>query len=399
MKPNSKCSTETYRNMKDCTLTLAGLALALSIVGSPQPVRGQGSLTPPGAPAPTMKTLAQLEPRTPISSLPYTITNPGSYYLTTNLTRVGGTGNGISFSCGDITLDLNGFYLQGVSNGGSGIFVTGSYTNLVVRNGSIIGWGSSGIDSYTAAYPRGMLFEKLMLTGNGASGILTEAGSVVRDCVSLNNGLHGISTVGSEIIHCTCRANSEFGISATYSTIRECRSEYNGFGGLDVEDSRVLDCAVEYNSGEGVLSQYNGHNEVRRCRVISSASGGIISVGTSGAEVIADCVVENNTSYGIQVNGPNCLISGNHCVLNTSQGIVIGSDGNRIDGNMVLTPNGVVGIGPTQSGYSHNVTVRNYVSGGGSDSVNYGLPTLAGSDYGPVGPASTATSPWANISH
>jgi parallel beta-helix repeat protein len=166
-----------------------------------------------------------------------------------------------------------------------------------------------------------------------------------------------------------------------------------------VEDSRVFDCAVEYNSGEGVLSQYNGHNEIRRCRVIGSATGGIISVGTSGAEVIADCVVENNTSYGIQVSGPDCLIVGNHCVLNTSQGIVIGSDSNRIEGNTVLTANGVVGIGLTQSGYSHNVTVRNYVSGGGSDSVNYSLGTLAGSDYGPVGSAATATSPWANISH
>jgi hypothetical protein len=29
----------------------------------------QGSLTPPGAPAPTMKTLAQIEPRTPVDAL------------------------------------------------------------------------------------------------------------------------------------------------------------------------------------------------------------------------------------------------------------------------------------------------------------------------------------------
>src|SRR5438105_5129643 len=39
---------------------------------------GQGSLTPPGAPAPSMKTLQQVEPRTPISSAPFTITNSGS---------------------------------------------------------------------------------------------------------------------------------------------------------------------------------------------------------------------------------------------------------------------------------------------------------------------------------
>src|SRR5438093_13648705 len=71
----------------------------------------QGSLTPPGAPGPTMKSLdqldAKLEKRTPISSAPFNITNSGSYYLTTNLNVA--AGDAIAISVNGVTLDLNGF--------------------------------------------------------------------------------------------------------------------------------------------------------------------------------------------------------------------------------------------------------------------------------------------------
>src|SRR4030095_6606576 len=68
----------------------------------------QGPLTPPGAAAPTMKTLDQLEPRTPISTLPFTISSPGSYYVTSNLTGVAGQ-HGITINADNVTLDLGGF--------------------------------------------------------------------------------------------------------------------------------------------------------------------------------------------------------------------------------------------------------------------------------------------------
>src|SRR4051812_12547895 len=70
----------------------------------------QGPLTPAGPPAPTMKSLdqldAKLEKRTPISSLPFTISTSGSYYFTGNLKFSATTGHAISISASDVTLDM-----------------------------------------------------------------------------------------------------------------------------------------------------------------------------------------------------------------------------------------------------------------------------------------------------
>src|SRR5450631_969089 len=78
----------------------------------------QGNLTPPGAPAPTMKTLDQIEARTPISSAPFTISTPGSYYLTANLPVT--TGNAIVISANNVTLDLNGFTISSTASPAGG---------------------------------------------------------------------------------------------------------------------------------------------------------------------------------------------------------------------------------------------------------------------------------------
>src|ERR1700757_1186452 len=88
------------------------LIAAASLLLIPAISFGQGILTPPGAPAPTMKTLSQIEPRMPIYTIPTNITVSGSYYLTTNLTGIGGSG-GIAIYTNDVTIDLEGFTLAG----------------------------------------------------------------------------------------------------------------------------------------------------------------------------------------------------------------------------------------------------------------------------------------------
>ncbi len=81
---------------------------------------GQGTLTPTSAPATTMRTLDQLDARIPLqadapgitvnANNGFTITAPGSYVLTADLTVP--SGNAIEILSSNVSLDLNGFTLS-----------------------------------------------------------------------------------------------------------------------------------------------------------------------------------------------------------------------------------------------------------------------------------------------
>src|SRR5580698_8562441 len=104
----------------------AALVLLPCIIHSlPSTARAQGSLTPPGAPAATMKSLAQIEPRMPISATPFTISNAGSYYFPSNLTAPSGFA-AITIITNDVTVDLHGFLLIGVPGSHEGFLLSGA---------------------------------------------------------------------------------------------------------------------------------------------------------------------------------------------------------------------------------------------------------------------------------
>src|SRR6266568_6580756 len=114
----------------------AAFALLLSTINCQlSTTLAQGSLTPPGAPAPTMKTLDQIEARTPISSAPFTITDSGSYYLTTNVTV--SSGDAITIAADNVTLDLNGFTISSTRPTAltDSAILLGSVMNIAIYNG------------------------------------------------------------------------------------------------------------------------------------------------------------------------------------------------------------------------------------------------------------------------
>ena len=339
-----------------------------------------------------MVTLAQIEPRTPISSVPFFVSIPGSYYLTTNLIGA----SGIYINSGNVVLDLNGFTLQGLAGSASGIRVNGPYTNIVVRHGFICGWGLYGLDAFTSGTARNMLFEDLVVAGNSGRGIMTQAGSVVRHCLCYTNGSDGIYTAGGEVVDCLARGNQN-GFYLSQATARRCRAEYNATGGITLDSSRALDCEIENNGGAG-LTLSGSDCEVRGCHVTGNTSlSGVFSSGGAGHR-IADCDISHNAGSGIRLNGTGgCLLGGNHLVFNSGAAVLISENNDILKNNTIITSNGTPGIEVTSTGYTNNVMVNNIVSGAGSATLNYN--NVSSSDVGPIGSAATLTSPMGNISH
>jgi hypothetical protein len=78
---------------------------------------------------------------------PVSITLPGSYRLSGNLTAPAGS-NGIEISADDVTIDLNGFRMAG-GGPSTAIDDTGSHQRLEIRGGTISGFGD-GISMLTS---------------------------------------------------------------------------------------------------------------------------------------------------------------------------------------------------------------------------------------------------------
>lgn len=335
-------------------LIIAGCIASLGF--SVSTALAQGPLAPPGAPAPTMRSLAQIEGRTPISTMPFTVSAPGSYYLTTNFTGSATITNAIVILADNVTLDLNGFILAGPSaSAGSAISVPGVQRRLVVRNGIIRGWNGSGLNASNAY---NCLVEDVEVAECQNDGISVGPQSLVRNSLAISNALQVVTSAGSGIA------------AGDGSTVVDCVAMNTVRGvGVSVGVGSIVENVTANNNGVG------------------NPNAGIVAQDGSS---IHNCTVRGNNTDGIRVTS-GCLVIGNSVLRNSSAGIAVVGSYNRIDGNSLPT-NTLFGIVTTASG---NVIVRNNAAGNGTN--NYCM--VAGNDLGPVGIASSASSPWSNISH
>jgi parallel beta-helix repeat protein len=330
------------------TFVLVGLGVELSALA-------QVNLNPPGPPAPMFKTLDQVQPRIPIganttpgdSACLFKITQPGSYYLTTNITGEASK-SGIQIWSSGVTLDLMGFEIGGVSGSFNGISVpVGSVTNITIRNGSIYNWGITGISALAA---RNSLFQDLRLAAN-REGLIGGSKSTILNCNASSNSFDGISAGN---------CNSEG------SLVTGCTASSNGRDGISIDRGVVRGCFSVGNTGEGIHVEPGSASLVTDNHCLNNGSG----IGITGSQTICG-----------GPGGGKCRIDNNN-VVNNHYGISVQHEGNLITRN-------------SASGNDTNY----FISANNKVGVIVSAPN-SGAISGDTGGAGVGTTdPWANISY
>jgi parallel beta-helix repeat protein len=370
-----------------CLFALA----AASACGAACVLTFAGPLDPPVGPvAPTYKTLAQVEPRTDVATLPgvpngrHLINLPGSYYLSANVIGASGL-SGIIINASNVTLDLNGFGVVGAAGSIDGIQVGATRTNVSIRNGTVRGWVGDGID---AADDSNVQISGVNVSSNSGDGIVTGPNSVVLSCTSAENDGDGFQlgegctiqqstarlnagaginvpgtgsggapgTGGATVQGCATYRNGGNGIQGAHTAVIACTTSYNGLNGIQLNNSSVFDCEARGNTvngfaGAGIIFS--------RCKTRSNGADGFnvgegtiidacLSRGNNGDGIECDkevtvkfCHLEDNNidggggDAGIRIVQNDCRIEGNTLVNNLGTGVLAaaGATGNVVISN------------------------------------------------------------------
>ena len=313
--------------MRVLVMRILAPSVVIAVLVGVVPAAFAGDLTPPGSPASTMKTLQEVydkadeaEARTPISSIRYTIDEPGSYYLTQNLGPAAPDTDGIVIEADNVTLDLNGFAVIGPgrmpSSPEAGISVSGTRYNIAVRNGTIRDWPDYGAKCDTA---ENSIFQSLRCYNNRLIGLFVGVGCRVEGNTCHTNGAAGITALGAgTVTGNTCCGNGNSGIiPGSGSTVTSNTCSTNDNHGISAGSGCLIDGNTCWRNDAHGINLYAG------CRVVNNActeNGYDTGTGAGINAHSVDNCVEHNLVVGNDIGiecGAGCYIASNRASGNS----------------------------------------------------------------------------------
>jgi len=282
------------------------------------------------------------------AGFPVTISQSGSYRLTSDLDLTGG-GGGIEVvaPARDVSIDLGGFAIRGVgvctvSAGGvdctflglpNGVTSTAATARITLRNGTIRGMRSGVVISVAES----VVIEGLESTNHTNTGIFVGSGipAVVRrsetsviagrgidvgalghvvDCIVSSSGDNGI--MAADISGSSASGNFGLGIDANFSgaSVRGSRAVGSGGTGIRVGAGGLVSDSTAQGNKVGVQLGAGAS-------LLSSTSSGNSGVGlftVAGSTYAGNTLTGNNGGLEVQVSGAGTELDRNFCGTDTT---------------------------------------------------------------------------------
>jgi len=410
-----------------------------------------GPLEPPSAPASTMKTLTEVEPRTPVewldgdSNSMYVIDQPGSYYLTGTIYANPMKPVCIAVNASGVVLDLNGFAIEGLEGtlARTAIQVNGDDRRSVwIKNGSILNWVEGiigpaadaitctdihihcnywgdwgirlgdavrverctvssmayGICAYQGQFSQCVVYECV------ARGYEIWQGGVITHCIARWCDEAFFADQNCVLDHCTATECFSKGIIAdtmaniTHCSVRLTGKEYGQIGIQATTGNLISHCTVTY-CWAGI--DVRDGNTIIDCTVRDNGECGI---GAGAQNVIMRCDSSCNDLWGIWVRDKTLV---KDCVAcnNGNVGIDIRccGQGCRIESNICSGNQYGIHVDDDKATH-HHLIVKNTC---GDNGTNYDLGSYSSwgpiidlsSAYGDLSAIAGAEHPWANFAY
>jgi len=327
-----------------------------------------------------------------------TITEPGSYYLTHNLTV--SSGDAIDINTNGVTLDLNGFTIASTEAmpTGTGILLLNGSADITIRNGHIRG----GVTNNGMAY-LGSGFANGIALGGSIPANVVVTGVSVSGC--LGYGIYLYYNNSTTVESCTVQTVGSYGIhanSVSHSSASQCGSVgifasmadncyATSTGSIGLEGFSANNCSGTSASGSTGLSAYNAINCTGTCTGSGDGLDAITAMncqgqcsgsgtGLSASQTATGCFGSSATGDGLDAaTAFNCVgqtSGGGHgLVANTA----MGCSGTSVTGDGLAVTTANSSVGQSNSGNGLSVWTANNCSGFSSGGNGlYALDTANG---------------------